>query len=106
MARRRSAPRMARLVAQWRRSGESRAGFARRHRIPAWTFWYWCRKLSREAAEGDREAPTTFVPVQVAADPMASVLEIVFSSGERLHVRSGAPAELVYAAVTALRVSC
>jgi hypothetical protein len=47
--------RMTRLVAQWRASGESRAGFARRHHIPAWTFWYWCRKLSAEprSAAGD-----------------------------------------------------
>ncbi len=34
------AARMRRLVAQWRQSGESQAGFARRHGIPTWTFWY------------------------------------------------------------------
>ena len=44
-----TAARMARLVARWRDSGESQASFARRHRIPGWTFWYWCRKLSDEA---------------------------------------------------------
>lgn len=55
--------RMARLVAEWRRSGDSQAGFARRHRIPGWTFWYWCRKLE-DAPETDPAA--TFVPVHVA----------------------------------------
>jgi len=46
MTSQRTPARMTRLVAQWRASGESGAGFARRHHIPAWTFWYWCRKLS------------------------------------------------------------
>jgi hypothetical protein len=43
MAEIRSAKRMARLVAQWRTSGEWGTNFARRHRIPTWTFWYWQR---------------------------------------------------------------
>ncbi len=47
--------RMARLVAQWRESGESQASFARRHRIPGWTFWYGC-KLSDEAPPIDSTA--------------------------------------------------
>lgn len=46
----RTAARMARLVAQWRKSGESGASFARRHQIPVWTFWYWQRKLSGASA--------------------------------------------------------
>jgi hypothetical protein len=93
--------RMARLVAQWRTSGESGAGFARRHHIPAWTFWYWCRKL----AAGPAAAPT-FVPVQVAADPDTPVIEIVFSGGERLQVRAGAPPDLVRATLSVLRSPC
>ena len=43
---RQTSARMKRLVAQWRRSGESQAGFSRRHGIPPWTFWYWSRKLA------------------------------------------------------------
>jgi hypothetical protein len=102
MAETRTAARMARLVAQWRRSGESGAGFARRHRIPTWTFWYWCRKLSAAAAV---PAPT-FVPVEVTPEPEAPVLEIVFRGGERLHVRAGAAPELVQATLRALRAPC
>jgi transposase-like protein len=99
--------RMARLVVQWRRSGESQASFARRHHIPGWTFWYWCRKLS-DQPETERDAtPTvTFVPVRVAAEAPEPVLEIVLTSGERLQVRSGASADLVRAVVTALRAGC
>jgi hypothetical protein len=96
---------MARLVAQWRTSGESGASFARRHRIPAWTFWYWRRKLSRTPAVALTPAPT-FVPIQVTAEQAEPVMEIRFGSGERLQVREGASADLVRAAVSALRSTC
>jgi hypothetical protein len=101
MSKKRTAAGMARLVAQWQRSGEAGARFARRHHIPPWTFWYWCRKLAATPAT----APT-FVPVQVAPDVDAPAIEVVFRSGERLHVRVGASADLVRAAVTALRSAC
>lgn len=102
MARTRTAARMARLVAQWRTSGESGASFARRHRIPTWTFWYWQRKLS---ATSSAERPAAFVPVQVAVDD-SPVIELMLTGGDRLQVRAGASAELVRAAVSALRSAC
>lgn len=97
----RTAARMSRLVAQWQRSSESGARFARRHHIPTWRFWYWCRKLAAAPA-----AAPTFVPVHVTADPETPVMEIVFTGGERLHVRAGAPADLVRATLSALRSTC
>jgi hypothetical protein len=106
MISKRTPARMARLVAQWRTSGESRAGFARRRRIPAWTFWYWCRKLSIGPGTESATPPATFVPVRLAVEPDAPVIEIVWSGGERLHVRPGASADLVRAVVTALRSPC
>lgn len=107
MKRQRTPARMARLVAQWRESGASQAGFARQHRIPTWTFWYWCRKLAAAASAQD-PSPTVvpFVPVHLAGDPTAAVLEVVFRSGEQLQIRPGASADLVRAAVGALRASC
>ena len=71
MAETRAAARMARLVAQWRKSGESRASFARRHQMSPWSFWYWCRKLAADGAQPAAEAPR-FVPVQMAGDTDAS----------------------------------
>jgi hypothetical protein len=106
MLKKRTAAGMARLVAQWHMSGESGASFARRHHIPPWTFWYWSRKLSAEPLEKRGTAPTAFVPVRVAADSDQGVIDVVFSGGERLQVRSGAPADLVRAAVMALRSAC
>ena len=107
MAIKRTPARLTRLVAQWRASGESGASFARRHHIPAWTFWYWCRKLSTEPrAESDETPSATFVPVRVAAESEVSVVEVVLASGERLHVRAGAPTDLVRVVLTALRSPC
>jgi transposase-like protein len=97
---------MARLVAQWGKSGESGASFARRHQIPAWTFWYWRRKLSAGASAVASAPAPTFVPVQVTIERGEPVLEIVLSGGERLEVRAGASADLVRAAVSALRSAC
>jgi transposase-like protein len=107
MAGKQSAARMARLVARWRESGESRSSFARRHHVPAWTFWYWCRKLSDNPPSESGEAlSATFVPLRVAADTDASIVEVVLPGGERLQVRAGAPAELVRVILTALRSPC
>ena len=44
MAGKRTPAWMARLVARWRESGESRSSLARRHHVPVWTFLYWCRR--------------------------------------------------------------
>ncbi len=105
MAETHTTARMARLVAQWRKSRESGAGFARRHQIPAWTFWYWQRKLSGTPPVAPTPAPA-FVPVQVTAERAEPMIAIVLSGGERLEVRAGASADLVRAAVSALRSPC
>jgi hypothetical protein len=107
MAETRTAVRMARLVAQWRKSGESGASFARRHHVPTWTFWYWRRKLATATRTGVTEPPPTFLPVQVTSDePSEPVIEIVLRGGERLQVRAGASPDLVQAAVRAVRAAC
>ena len=98
--------RMARLVAQWRKGEESAASFARRHHVPTWTFWYWRRKLAATATPAVGAPRPTFVPVQVAREDAEPVIEIVLSHGERVRVRAGASADLVRAAVSALRSTC
>jgi hypothetical protein len=97
---------MARLVAQWRRSGESQASFARRHHIPTWRFWYWCHKLARETETADRAPAPAFVPVQVRSEGNAPVIDIVLRSGERVQIAAGASPALVQAVVTTLRSRC
>jgi hypothetical protein len=96
---------MARLVAQWRQSGESQASFARRHHMPTWTFWYWCRKLTREDASATARTPA-FVPVDMVPPSSGPVIEVVLRSGERLHIGADASLALVQAVLTTLRSAC
>ena len=98
--------RMARLVAQWRQSGESQAAFARCHHVPTWTFWYWCRKLAREDASAGPIGAPAFVPVDVAESSSAPVIEVVLRSGERLQIGADASPALVQAVLTTLRAAC
>ena len=105
MVSQRSPARMTRLVPQWRASGESGARFARRHHVPPWTFWSWCRKLQAQPRTASDDTPT-FVPVRVTAEADAPVIEVVWTGGERLHIRPGAPTDLVRAIVAALRSPC
>jgi len=108
MTRQRTATQMARLVAQWRTSEESQAGFARRHQIRPWTFWYWCRKLAPAAVEraAQPDGPTTFVPVQVTDAPPPAAVAIVLVDGTQIQVHAGASAALVQAVVSAVRAAC
>lgn len=103
MRTRASATKMARLVAQWRAGNDTQSGFARRHGIPPWTFWYWCRKL----AAVPTPPAAAFVPVQIReADAAPPVVEILLKGGDRVHVRAGASAEMVQGAIAALRAPC
>ena len=106
MASTRTPARMARVVAQWRDSNESQASFARRHHIPTWTFWYWCRKLPREVANAAPTGAPAFVPVDVAAASSALVMEVVMRSGERLQIGPDASPALVQAVLMTLRSTC
>jgi transposase-like protein len=100
--------RVAQLVARWRRSGESKAGFARRHGVHPRTFWGWCQAAAArdEGGEAGEATDTTFVPVTVLDADGEGEVDIVFPSGERAVVRPGASVALVRAVVTALRPPC
>ena len=57
--------------------------------------------------EAEVGVPTlSIVPVHVEPETDTPVIEIVFSGGDRLHVRAGAAPELVRAALSALRSPC
>jgi hypothetical protein len=104
MAQKRTAAQMARLVARWRKSGESRAAFARRHGVSEWSFWYWCRKLSDPIPA--QAATPLFVPVRVTQEADAPSIEVVLPDGARVRVREGTPVEWVRGVVAALRSAC
>jgi hypothetical protein len=97
---------MARLVAQWRKSHESQASFARRHHIPTWTCSYWCRKVAQETDLVAPDPAPAFVPVDAAPPPPAPAIEVMLRSGERLPIGADAPPALVHTVLTTLRAAC
>jgi hypothetical protein len=104
MAQKRTAAQMARLVVRWRKSGESREVFARRHDVSPWSLWYWSRKLPAESPK--LPAAPAFVPVRVTAGSETPAIEIVLPDGARVHVRAGTAVDWVRGVVTALRSAC
>ena len=76
---------MRRLIAGHARSGESVAGFARRHGISAETFYWWRSEIRRRdrASDPRHRVRTGFVEVSVAATTDL-VLEV--ADGVRLRI--------------------
>ena len=58
-----------RLVAAWRRSGESRAAFGRRYDIAVHRLHYWITKAEPRGAVTER-GPVPFHPVHVVQEPL------------------------------------
>jgi transposase-like protein len=56
-----------RVVGAWRRSGESRAAFGRRHGIRVHRLYFWIAKFA-ERSEGTRRKGIHFHPVEVIPD--------------------------------------
>ena len=104
----------ARLVRQWRASGDSQAAFARRYGVHPRTFWGWCH--AAPAAPARPGNPPRFLPVQVVrpAEPAARAeraphptgVEILLTSGERVRVAPDTAPAWVAAIVVALRPAC
>lgn len=104
---------MERVLARWRRSGLSAAGFCRREGMAPQTLSYWKRALGPAKAVVRRRRaarPVGFVPVRLvdSADPVATTdgLEIALASGDRLVVREGVSRELLRDALLVLRERC
>jgi len=77
-----------RVVEAWRNSGESLAGFARRHRIDPGRVGRWAARLESEAE------PVRFHPVRLArraepGDGGGAAIEIDLVGGQRVRVGPG-----------------
>ena len=98
--------RMTGLVEKWRSSGESAAGFARRHGLSVSRFQYWRDRVKAhrgtqvDAAGAVRLAPVSLVG---AATPD---LEIVLEGGATLRASRDVRVEVLRAAIGALRDRC
>ena len=112
-----------RLVAEWRRSGQSAAEFGGRRGISQWALYSWVKQLGagpkRRRRRGGRvwsattaEAPG-FLPVRLVgdgdADPPArteDAIEIQLRGGDVVRVVGEVSTERLRAVVTAVRQAC
>jgi len=112
-----------RLVARWRRSGQSAAVFAERHGISQWALYWWARqggagaKGRRPGRRSVRRSTTAaapgFIPVRLVgeehSDPPApdeGIVEIRLRGGDVVRVVGEVSVERLRAVVTAVRQAC
>jgi hypothetical protein len=112
-----------RLVAEWRRSGQSAAEFGGRRGISQWTLYSWVKQVGavrnrrRPKRRPVRSSPATgapgFIPVRLVgdghADPPAraeGAIEIQLRGGDVVRVVGEVSTERLRAVVTAVRQAC
>ena len=112
-----------RLVAMWRRSGQSAAAFADRHGISQWALYWWARQggagaKGRRPPQRSVQRSTTagapgFIPVRLVgeehSDPPVlaeGIVEIRLRGGDVVRVVGEVSAERLRAVVTAVRQAC
>ena len=112
-----------RLVARWRRSGQSAAAFADGHGISQWALYWWARQ-GGAGAKGRRPPQRSvqrstsagapgFIPVRLVGDehsdppaPAEGMVEIRLRGGDVVRVVGEVSAERLRAVVTAVRQAC
>lgn len=111
-----------RLVARWRRSGQSATEFGRRHGLSQWALYSWAKHLgpgpscrpSQQPVRSSRTAEAAgFIPVRLVSDEPAGlptrtegVVEIQLRSGDVVRVIGEVGAERLRAVVKAVREAC
>ena len=112
-----------RLVAMWRRSGQSAAAFADRHGISQWALYWWARqggagaKGRRPPQRSVRHSTTAgapgFIPVRLVGEehsdppaPAEGMVEIRLRGGDVVRVVGEVNVERLRAVVTAVRQAC
>jgi hypothetical protein len=112
-----------RLVARWRRSGQSATEFGRRHGLSQWALYSWakhlgarpnCRRPHQQPVRSSATAGGTgFIPVRLVSDEPAGVptrtegvVEIHLRGGDVIRVGGEVGAERLLAVVKAVREAC
>jgi hypothetical protein len=100
--------RMTGLVSKWRSSGESAAGFARRHGISISRFQYWRDRVKAQHGAGQpTDAAVSFAPVTLVGTTSATPeLEVVLPGGVTVRAGRDVRVELLRATIAALRERC
>jgi hypothetical protein len=111
------------LVAEWRRSGLSAAGFGKRHGLSQWALYAWAKELGgglkrprrkrRRAPSSAAAAAPGFIPVRLVGDgdvdPQAraeGAVEIQLRGGDVVRVVGEVSTERLRAVVMAVRQAC
>jgi transposase-like protein len=112
-----------RLVAEWRRSGESAAEFGGRRGISQWALYSWVKQLGagsnrrrqqrRPVRSSTRAGASGFIPVRLVGDGHADsptraegAVEIQLRGGDVVRVGGEVSVERLRAVVTAVRQAC
>lgn len=75
-------------IEAWKQSGESQAGFCRRHGLNIKLFGYWKRKLVRKS-EGVNFVPVSIKPPHAVSIKSGTYLKIVTCNGLSIEVGDG-----------------
>lgn len=111
-----------RLVARWRRSGQSAAAFADRHGISQWALYWWARQ-GGAGAKGRRPPQRSgrsttagapgFIPVRLVGEehsdppaPAEGIVEIRLRGGDVVRVVGEVSVERLRVVVAAVRQAC
>jgi hypothetical protein len=100
-----------RLLAQWRRSGQTGRDFCAEHGLSEPSFYAWKREIARRDQEVRAPSKATtgaspprrsaaaalpaFLPVTMAAAAPGAALEVLLASGRVLRVRAGFDADVL-----------
>lgn len=112
-----------RLVARWRRSGQSATEFGRRHGLSQWALYSWakhvgarpnCRRpQQRRVRRSTTAGAAAFIPARLVSDEPAGVptrtegvVEIQLRGGDVIRVVGEVGADRLRAVVKAVREAC
>ena len=87
------------LIDAWKRSGQTINAFCRDRKLTRSNFDRWRRILAAPPSESRREETSTFVPLQIVAEPMA---EVVLRTGIVVRLPLSAAPEAVTKLVAAV----
>jgi len=87
------------LIETWKQSGQTINAFCRSRQLTRSNFDRWRRILAAPPSESPDKEPSTFVPLQVVADPM---VEVVLRSGIVVRLPMSAASEAVTRLVAAV----
>jgi hypothetical protein len=101
--------RMAAVIAEWRKSGQTRAAFARAHGLTVSKLDYWKRRIGNTPRRRRRPGRAVqLIPVHLRPDVAGETteVEIVLASGDRLRVGSAVSTERLRQVLAVVREGC